>query len=412
LRIFMGKCVQRSDDTSAESTEVDLVLSKQDGAGVQAAKHVSISSKTGLALLSLLSNFYSSATSNSFESLKTTMGNFYTECNDIICPEELQNQFLVLSLCNESLYLWGSAFPLLYSDHNSRIELLESMLASASSSTAVSGRIETSSWTDNELQGLKLDILCKRLRVSDMLDCFVASPIVVNNSEADHDQKERLTQPNVVPENSLSIISLLSTTIMGIPGGGNSNLTKLYLALCQRTISNLILWNDLSMSSNDANDHDISGGGEASVQQASGGSSFGSFQLKTNPSKFHFDPTKCADSISVASSGSPAVTANQRATKVWGTVLSTTCFLPKTGVHRWAVKMDKCERGHVFVGVSTARANLKTYVGGDGQGWGLIGTQALWHDSTFRFIAFIPPLHLSIFLAHLNHSPSLYSSRE
>lgn len=95
-------------------------------------------------------------------------------------------------------------------------------------------------------------------------------------------------------------------------------------------------------------------------------------------------PTKCADSISVAPSPQqppqPAVTANQRATKVWGTVLSTTHFSPKTGVHRWAVKLDKCERGHVFVGVSTARANLKTYVGGDANGWGLIGTQALWHD--------------------------------
>ena len=49
-------------------------------------------------------------------------------------------------------------------------------------------------------------------------------------------------------------------------------------------------------------------------------------------------------------------------------------------MHRWAVKLDKCERGHVFLGVSTARANLKTYVGGDSNGWGLIGTQALWHD--------------------------------
>ena len=65
---------------------------------------------------------------------------------------------------------------------------------------------------------------------------------------------------------------------------------------------------------------------------------------------------------------------------MWGTVLSTSCFLPKSGVHRWAVKLDKCERGHVFLGVSTARANLKTYVGGDSNGWGLIGTQALWHD--------------------------------
>jgi hypothetical protein len=56
------------------------------------------------------------------------------------------------------------------------------------------------------------------------------------------------------------------------------------------------------------------------------------------------------------------------------------CFLPKTGIHRFAVKLDQCERGHVFIGVATARANTKTYVGGDKNGWGFIGTQALWHD--------------------------------
>ena len=54
--------------------------------------------------------------------------------------------------------------------------------------------------------------------------------------------------------------------------------------------------------------------------------------------------------------------------------------MPKTGVHRWAVKLDKCERGHVFVGVATAQASMRTYVGGDKFGWGMIGTQALWHD--------------------------------
>lgn len=59
---------------------------------------------------------------------------------------------------------------------------------------------------------------------------------------------------------------------------------------------------------------------------------------------------------------------------------SHSCFLPKTGIHRFAVKLDQCERGHVFIGVATARANTKSYVGGDKNGWGFIGTQALWHD--------------------------------
>lgn len=55
-------------------------------------------------------------------------------------------------------------------------------------------------------------------------------------------------------------------------------------------------------------------------------------------------------------------------------------FLPKTGIHRFAVKLDKCERGHIFIGVGTGRMNTKTYVGGDKNGWGFIGTQALWHN--------------------------------
>ena len=44
------------------------------------------------------------------------------------------------------------------------------------------------------------------------------------------------------------------------------------------------------------------------------------------------------------------------------------------------MKLDKCECGHVFVGVATALASVKTYVGGDKVGWDIIGTQALWND--------------------------------
>jgi hypothetical protein len=319
--------------------------------------------------------------------------------------DALQDQLLVVQLCNESLYLWGSGLALLYPDHKARIDLLGSMISSLPATSTISaneivarGSINNWSWTDEELQQLKLDIFCKRLRVSDMLDSFVASPMTsIEGVGAADFQAEGNAQTPGGPINSLSTISLLNLKI--IEGLGGINLTKFYLALCQRAISNLILWNDLFMSSNDANDHDISGGGEAGASgPGSAGTAWadrGSMQLKLDPIKFHFDATKCADSISVAtvSPGVPAVTANQRATKVWGTVLSTACFMPKSGVHRFAVKLEKCERGHVFVGVSTARANLKTYVGGDSNGWGLIGTQALWHDrnkirgdygSTFR----------------------------
>lgn len=54
-------------------------------------------------------------------------------------------------------------------------------------------------------------------------------------------------------------------------------------------------------------------------------------------------------------------------------------FAPRTSVHCWAVSLDRCKKGHVFLGVATARAGTRTYVGGDRYGWGVIGTRALWH---------------------------------
>jgi len=106
--------------------------------------------------------------------------------------------------------------------------------------------------------------------------------------------------------------------------------------------------------------------------------------VSTNPSStLEFDGTKCADSIAIlsdSSTGGKGASVHQRASKVWGTVLSTRHFSPKSGIHRWAVRLDKCERGHIFIGVATAQGSTRTYVGGDKYGWGMIGTQALWHD--------------------------------
>ena len=351
-------------------------------------------------LLATLSGFHGVAASLASRSLMMALG--WSQSKAAPNPRD---RFHAVSLRIESLHLWGVAIPLLYPDHLGRLELLRGMLSISLKTTAVgeatgSGETTSGTWTDAELHRLKLEIFCKRLRVSDMLDCFVAPPMI-STSKIARDLTGR------VPDNSLSTISLLSQVVANSSFRGNStgfvdsNLTKFYLALCQRAVSNLILWDNLSLSSTEANDHDISGGGQGQAIVAGTGSwASSALQIKVDPAKFHFDPSKCADSISVSSSAAVsgqsqqhAVTANQRATKVWGTVLSTTHFPSKSGVHRWAVRLDKCERGHIFVGVSTARANLKTYVGGDGNGWGLIGTQALWHDrnkirgdygSTFR----------------------------
>ena len=366
-----------------------------------------ISTKTRVALLSILSNLYGCATSKSTFSLMASMENFCNEGADLASAScansKHHDQFMVAALRTESLCLWGWALPLLYPIHSARIELLQSLLDSSQSSPATSLQAgdscdDSAVWSDQELFSRKLDILCKRLRASDLLHCFMATPMMVgdtadakfnNNQEERVNQTSTAGQQNSDKQNPLPIITLLSTEIIerSRQGRNNSsdNLNKFYLALCQQAMSTLLLWNDLSISSNDANDHDICGGSELSASPGSAGGNGSHWtdtgSLQVNPTKFHFDSGKCADSISVVSpSGLPAVTANQRATKVWGTVLSTTCFSPKSGVHRWAIKLDKCERGHVFVGVSTARVNLKTYVGGDSNGWGLIGTQALWHD--------------------------------
>jgi len=139
-----------------------------------------------------------------------------------------------------------------------------------------------------------------------------------------------------------------------------------------------MLWDGFALTSNDIEDEDNTISNSYSLK----GSANDSKTFLSSNSSFDFDTTKCAESIAItpASSNSRGPSANQRASKVWGTVLSTKCFSPKTGIHRWAVKLEKCERGHVFVGVATSRASTKTYVGGDKNGWGVIGTQALWHD--------------------------------
>eukprot|EP01082_Thalassiosira_pseudonana_P001435 g744.t1 g744 contig10:644338-648653(-) len=352
IRIVMGKCVQNGlscSDANLGYSEYDTVI------------HLSTRARVGLS--TAMSAFHSASTSTSFQALQESMSLF-----DSDDAQKLSKQLLVVPLCNESLQLWGSSIPLMYPVHNTRVELLHGALRDGMSSSTteesifstVSGEINDSKWNDGEIQLFKLDILCRRLRMSDMLDCFVAQPMLgAGNDSGDTEDSNQLASSSSLPDNSHATVSLLGAVVEKYQQPSEVNLTKLYLALCQRTISNLILWNDLSLSPDDEHEANES------------------LRLSLAPSKLHFDATKCSDSIALDSAGA---TANQRAAKVWGTVLSSTCFLPKSGVHRWAVRLDKCERGHVFVGVATARASTKTYVGGDGNGWGLIGTQALWHD--------------------------------
>lgn len=90
-----------------------------------------------------------------------------------------------------------------------------------------------------------------------------------------------------------------------------------------------------------------------------------------------FDASRCAETMTLSDNNQ---TAKQHTAKQWGMVMATTGCPPNTGIHEWAVRLDRCEKGHIFLGVCTRDASVATYVGGDRQGWGLIGTRALWHN--------------------------------
>lgn len=95
------------------------------------------------------------------------------------------------------------------------------------------------------------------------------------------------------------------------------------------------------------------------------------------PPALEFDSSRCAETMTLSDGNQ---TAKQYTAKQWGMVMATTGCPPNTGIHEWAVRLDRCEKGHIFLGVCTRDASVATYVGGDRQGWGLIGTRALWHN--------------------------------
>ncbi|KAE9027054.1 hypothetical protein PF011_g2235 [Phytophthora fragariae] len=94
------------------------------------------------------------------------------------------------------------------------------------------------------------------------------------------------------------------------------------------------------------------------------------------PPALEFDSSRCAETMTLSDGNR---TAKQYTAKQWGMVIATTGCPPNTGIHEWGVRLDRCEKGHIFLGVCTRDASVATYVGGDRQGWGLIGTRALWH---------------------------------
>jgi hypothetical protein len=308
---------------------------------------------------------------------------------------ETERLFRSLSIYKESVCVWSECIPLFYPSASARLGLLTSSVAGCSDfamsfqSPACMENVSAFPSSDLETQFYKLNVLCRRLRVGDVLDGFVSRPFHFVAAMESCESNVQMSPLNVVkraedPCTASSLISSLGSALESLCGV-RSELEGFYLALCNRCQARTLLLDGFFAATETESDNRpvLS----ATVKTLSTGDTV---RVATSPSPaLQFDVTKCADSIAVfsgfgdesrgeATTGVSSV--HQRASKVWGTVVSTQQYSPKTGVHRWAIRLDKCERGHVFIGVATAQATMKTYVGGDKYGWGMIGTQALWHD--------------------------------
>ena len=93
--------------------------------------------------------------------------------------------------------------------------------------------------------------------------------------------------------------------------------------------------------------------------------------------KFAFLPSRCSPDITILNEGKTALFTKSKA---WGSVAVSTSFKPNTGIHEWAVKIEKSDRGNIFVGIVADEANMESYIGGDAYGWGVIGVKAAWHN--------------------------------
>lgn len=294
----------------------------------------------------------------------------------------LDETFLPFSLLFEASSLWGEITPFMYSSTSDLDFQLDTLLRSCFSSsfdnrTNESNRVVFHSvslpWSEFDVNILKLDSLCRRFRSADVIDRLVSSSRVCSSSmeiggENVHSSSYPLLLAKISQEDFLSIT----------PPHVQSNIKGLFLALHHRCNQNLLLWGQCDNSYREVPCFQLDKNHPPTVRN-NAGSGDNKISLKTSTS-FAFDSSRCSDSIALVPSKVGDLSAHQRASKVWGTVLSATSFEPKSGVHRWGVRLDKCDRGHIFVGVATSRTSTKTYVGGDKFSWGLIGTQALWHE--------------------------------
>ncbi|KAL4132957.1 hypothetical protein PRIC2_003286 [Phytophthora ramorum] len=65
------------------------------------------------------------------------------------------------------------------------------------------------------------------------------------------------------------------------------------------------------------------------------------------PPALEFDSSRCAETMTLSDGNR---TAKQYTAKQWGMVMATTGCPPNTGIHEWGVRLDRCEKGHIFLG--------------------------------------------------------------
>jgi hypothetical protein len=308
---------------------------------------------------------------------------------------ETQKLFMSLRLYQEAIGTWAECVPIVYPSESTQTDILRSLMKDCSSpkfqglvpSSPSIGSLSAFPSSDLDQQIYRLQALCRRLRVSDLLDGFVSEPAVYfpegdsASPEVDEGDIAKIRLDTVDPRRPSSLIVTIAKSLSSIVGA-RGEAQSLYFALCHRCHARMILLDGL-YAITETETEEATSSSIASKSLSTGDT----VQVSASPSNdLQFDTTKCSDSIAVLSgtgdspSGGNGSSVLQRASKVWGSVLSSRHYSPKTGVHRWAVKLDKCERGHVFIGVATTQASMRTYVGGDKYGWGMIGTQALWHD--------------------------------
>ncbi|VEU40597.1 unnamed protein product [Pseudo-nitzschia multistriata] len=298
---------------------------------------------------------------------------------------DTESVFLHTKLYKSSILLWGESVPIVYPSLSAQIEVLRSLLVECSSKNnqgSIQNRLldnlTSLPLSDSEPSIHRLQTLSRRLRVSDLLDRFVSGPtrMPADGAGSENDAGGDLIEIRE-PSCARAVIDEIGSTSI-LSTGLKRELQAIYLALCHRYHVRVLLWDGLGTST----DREVID--SSTSLTSSSAETFRVYQSESN--RIQFDGTKCSDSMTIVAnqdavgSSLPFSSVNQRASKVWGTVLSSTAFTPKTGIYRWAIRLDQCDRGHVFIGVATAQASMRTYVGGDKYGWGMIGTQALWHD--------------------------------